>query len=209
MIIKSSPLRLWIGITIVSFFLVLAYFYILPNPLQLAEKNGLSHDACETIVFFLGFPPFLLSALGILMVGLLVAESKQGRLLAVAGGWMLVIRSIVQTIELIFGLLDRYMSMHINCVSVRIIYVVLLAILMCSSLLVIAIHYKKNDMLAMAITYTITDVIIKARTIWAMLTQNDARAVSAIGILLGNILLIIYFCKWWKIEKHAEMVIEQ
>lgn len=200
-------LRSWISAIIVMAIIGEIFYFSAPIICNNLEQNGMARETLTHLYFYIATLLAIIDSFCSLMAGMQMIRSDCEKSLAKLGGWILVSKAIISILYAIPACMAKCKFMVEPNVFIGWSRAIILTLLSCSFFVVIARHYKKNDMLSMAITYIIIAIATRGHEAWIVFGEEQAHGHIAMYVLyslLRTITALICLCKWWKWEKLAE-----
>ncbi len=200
-------LRSWICAIIVIAIIGEVFFLSTPFICKNLEQNGMAR---ETLIHLFVYRVTLLTIVESffsLMAGMQMIRFDNEKSLAQLGGWILFSKAIISILYAIPICVGRCVFMIEPNIFIEWSRTIVQALLCCSFFIVIARHYRKNDMLGIAITFTIIALATRGHEAWIVFGAEQVHGHVALKVLynlLRTITGLICLCKWWKWEKLAE-----
>ena len=200
-------LRSWISAIIVMAIIGEVFYLSAPIICCNLEQNGMARETLIHMYVCMATLLIIIESFFSLMAGMQMIRFDNEKSLAQLGGWILVSKAIISILYAIPICVGRCVFMIEPNIFIEWSRTIVQALLCCSFFIVIARHYRKNDMLGMAITFTIIALATRGHEAWIVFGAEQVHGHVALKVLynlLRTITGLICFCKWWKWEKLAE-----
>ena len=200
-------LRSWISAIIVMAIIGEVFYLSAPIICCNLEQSGMARETLLRLYFYLSTLLAIIDSFCSLMAGMQMFRFENEKKIAKLAGLILISKAIISILYAIPSCVAGCIFMVKPSIIIGWSRAIVLTLLTCSFFIVIARHYRKNDMLGMAITYTIIAIATRGHEAWIVFALGEEHGHIALCVfysLLRTITGLICLCKWWKWEKLAE-----